>query len=199
MSVIRGNSLLALVHRTARNQTLFRHVTHTAQYSTSQPTTRTSEELKNFKPVYQLPYIVHARVLCRLKLYQTAVVLCLTGASVATQADLFFPLTVCTVSLTMLSIMGEFFRKLIGILYVNPATDEVRIAHLNFWGNRKEIIRSINDIVPPSDIGENISDAFVKFKFVDKSTPNLYLSVKYGRILDKDLFQRVIGEDMNRQ
>ncbi|KAI9563012.1 hypothetical protein GHT06_010469 [Daphnia sinensis] len=194
MLVSRVNSLLARVHRTARNQNLFRSVTHTAQRYTSKPTTRTSEELINFKPVYKLPYIVHARVLCKLKLYQTAVVLCLTGASVATQAELFIPLTICTVSLTMLGIMGEFFRKLIGIMYVNPTTDEVKIAHLNFWGNRKEMIRPINDIVPPSDIGENISDAFVKFTFVEKSTPNLYLSVKYGHILDKHLFQRVVGE-----
>lgn len=199
MLVSKVRALLVLANTTARNQTLSRHITYTAQCCNSQPSTRTSEELKHFKPVYKLPYIVHARVLCRLKLYQTGVVLCLTGASVATQTELFIPLTICTVSLAMLAIMGEFFRKLIGILYVNPATDEVRIAYLNFWGNRKEIIQPINNVVPPCEISENLSDTFVKFTFVDKSMPILYLSIRYGQVLDNDLLRHVVGEELNKQ
>lgn len=93
----------------------------------------------------------------------------------------------------MLGVMGEFFRKLIGIIYVSPSTRIVKIAHLNFWGNRKEVCYHINDIIPPSDIGENISDAFVKIRFEDSTIPLLYLSVKYGQVLDEKLFSQVIG------
>jgi hypothetical protein len=92
--------------------------------------------------------------------------------------------------------MGEFFRKLVGFVYVNPVTNEVKISHLNFWGNRKDIIHQMNEIVPPCEIGENITDAFVKLSFVNKSLPTLYLSVRHGQILDKQLFSHVIGEEL---
>lgn len=190
MLLTRLNSCLKLVRGATRTQILFSPNIITARccahVSNSNPT--------EFKPVYKLPFIVTARVICRLKLYQTGIVLGLTGTSLITQADLLFPLILCTVSLTMLGVMGEYFRKLIGIIYVNPAGDLVKIAHLNFWGNRKDFTCRINDIIPPIDIGENISDAYVKLKFVEESIPTLYLSVKYGHVLDKDSFSRIIGE-----
>lgn len=146
-----------------------------------------------FEPVYKLPFIVTARIICRLKLYQTVIVLGLAGTSIATQADLLIPLSLCTVSLAMLGTMGEFFRKLIGIIYVNPATYEVKIAHLTFWGNRKDVYYHMNEIIPPVDNGENLSDTYVKLAFVDKSISPLYLSVKHGHVINKELFDKVIG------
>lgn len=158
--------------------------------SLNQPSRNTSTE---FKPVYKLPFIVTARLICRMKLYQTVIVLGLVGTSVVTQADLIVPLSLCTVSLTMLGIMGEFFRRLIGIIYVNPVTYDVKIAHLTFWGNRKEVFHHMNDIIPPVDNGEDLADTYVKLAFVDKSISPLYLSVKHGHVIDKELFSKVIG------
>lgn len=191
----RITSLVTLSRELSRSRVFLRPVTLSTKTYSTQSHPKTSDEVNLFKPVYKLTYIAHAKVLCRLKLYQTAIIVCLTGASIGTQTDLVLPLVLCTVSLTMLAIMGEFFRKLIGILYVNPVTSEVKISHLNFWGNRKDVIRHMNEIVPPCDIGENISDAYVKFSYVNKSLPTMYLSVKYGQILDKQLFSRVIGEE----
>ncbi len=192
MLMTRLSSCSKLVCGALKTQSLFSPITITARCCSVQSSSTPPE----FKPVYKLPFIVTARVLCRLKLYQTVIVLGLTGASVATQADLFIPLAICTVSLTMLGIMGEFFRKLVGIIYINPATEEVKISHLNFWGNRKDVIYSINDIIPPVDVGENTNDAYVKLTFADKSIPTLYLSVKHGQVLDRPLFSRIIGESV---
>lgn len=163
---------------------------HTALYCTS------IENKDDFKPVYRLPLIVAARAFCRLKLYQTAIVAGLTGFSFISQADVTLPIILSTVSLAMLAVMGEFFRRLIGLIYVNPETNKVKIAHLTFWGNRREVIHNINDIVPISDTRDRYSDVFVKLNFYDEATRPFYLSIRYGHIFDKELFKRVIGEDV---
>lgn len=160
----------------------------------SQPRPQTSSD--EFIPVYRLPLIVGARAICRLKLYQSAAVAGLTGYSLACDADLTLPLVLSAVSLAMLGIMGEFFRRLVGLLYVNPAKNQVKIAHLTFWGNRKEVIVNINDIVPISDSKDRYSDVFVKINFYEKSLSPFYMSIYYGQICDKDLFKTVLGEDV---
>jgi len=193
MFVNRITSLVTL--GLSRSKLFLRPISISTNCYSTQSHQKKSDEIILFKPVYKFTYISHAKVLCRLKLYQTAIVVCLTGANIVTQTDLVFPLVLCTVSLTMLAIIGEFFRKLIGILYVNPDTNEVKISHLNFWGNRKDVIRHMNEIIPPCEIGENISDTYVKLSYVDKSLPTMYLSVKYGQILDKQMFTRLIGEE----
>jgi hypothetical protein len=66
------------------------------------------------------------------------------------------------VALGMLSIMGEFFRKFVGIIYVNEKTRQAKIAHLTFFGNRKDIVVPLKDIVPLSDLGDNATDIYVK-------------------------------------
>jgi hypothetical protein len=122
------------------------------------------QDTQQFKMVYRFPYIVHARLICRLKLYQTAFVVTLTGASLVTQANIVLPLVVCSISLGMLAIMGEYFRRLIGIIYVDPVNDKVKISHLDFWGNRKDLILSVNDVIPIIDAGENPADFYVKLR-----------------------------------
>lgn len=196
MFVNRISSLVTLSREITRSKIFLRPLSISTQRCGTQSQPKTSNEVNPFKPVYRLRYIGPARVLCRLKLYQTGIIVTLTGANLITQTNLFFPLVLCTVSLTMLGIMGEFFRKLIGIVYINPVTNEVKIAHMNFWGNRKDVTYHLNEIVPPCEMGENISDAFVRFSFVNKSHPTLYLTVRHGQILDKELFSRVIGEEV---
>lgn len=185
-----SSSSFKLVCGLTRNTVIFRSITSTLRccYLQTDQTDRTY-----YKPIYKLPFISKARLICKLKLYQTAAILGLTGISIATQSDLFLPVVLSTVSLIMLGIMGEFFRKLIGIIYVNPATNTIKFSHLNFWGNRKEVFYHIDEFISPCDAGENLSDAYVKITFVDKSIPSLYLSVKHGHIVDKELFSKFIG------
>ena len=163
--------------------------------SSKQPTEKLKAptEGDQFKMVYRFPYIVHARLVCRLKLYQTAFIITMTGASLVSQANLFLPLVICSVSLGMLAVMGEYFRRLIGVIYVDPTQDKVKFSHLDFWGNRKDFVLPVSSVIPLSDTSENPTDIYVKLRFYDKNQPQLYISVKYGLILDKELFHRVVG------
>jgi len=153
-----------------------------------------SQDTQQFKMVYRFPYIVHARRICSLKLYQTAFVVTLTGASLVTQANIVLPLVVCSISLGMLAIMGEYFRRLVGIIYVDLVNDKVKIYHLDFWGNRKDLILSVNGVIPIIDAGEHPADFYVKVQFYDKKQPPLYMTIKHGVVIDKDLFHRVVRE-----
>jgi len=154
----------------------------------------TNIKTPDFKTIYSFAYIQPARFLCRFKVYQTGIVTFLTGISITTDTNVQLALTVCTVSLVMLGIMGEFFRKLVGFMYIDPSGEQVKIAHLTFWGNRKDVVLPISSIIPLSDTDENPSDVFFKLKFYEKKQPPFYLSLKFGRVVDEDMFHKVLGQ-----
>jgi len=154
-----------------------------------------SKKDSDFVVIYQFPHIVTAKVVCKLKLYQTGVVAGLAGFSLISDVDFVAPVTIGCASLLMLGVMGEYFRRLVGIVYLNPETGDLKIAHLNFWGNRVDRLCSYQDVVPLSDIGERSSDIYVKLKFYDPKFSPLYMSLLYGKIVDKKLFHSVFGKD----
>ena len=153
---------------------------------------KTEEKQDDFKIVYRFPYIVVARLICKFKLYQTSVVIGLSGFSVFTDVQLIAPLVFCSCSLLLLGVMGEYFRKLVGIVYVNPDTSQVKIAHLNFWGNRENIICSLDDIIPFSDLGDDVKDIYVRIRFYNKPF-SFNMSIRYGLIVNPELFKKVFG------
>jgi len=154
-----------------------------------------SEKQENqFVTVYRLPNIVLARVVCKLKLYQTGLVTSLTGLSLMSETELTTPIAFCFTSLIMLGIMSEYLRKLVGMVSMNPRSGEVKIAHLNFWGNRVDRTCSYRDVIPLSDSRDSSSDVYVKLKFYDGNMSPLYMSLRFGSIVNKDLFFSVFGE-----
>jgi len=152
---------------------------------------------ENFQMIYRFPYVVPAKVICRLKLYQTGIVSVLSGVSILGGYDVFVPLVVGSVSLVMLGVMGEFFRKLIGAVYLNSHKNQVKISHLDFFGNRKDVFVNIDDIVPISSTNETPSDPYVKIFFSDEKRRPLLISLKYGKVLDEKTFQEVFGHFKN--
>ena len=152
-----------------------------------------SEKDDKFVVVYKFPHIVAAKVVCKLKLYQTGIVLGLTGFSLFCDVNIMAPVAIGSASLVMLGVMGEYFRRLVGVVYLNSHTGAMKIAHLNFWGNRVDRVCSYQDVIPLSDLGENSSDLYVKLKFYDPKFSPLYMTLLYGEIVDKDLFQLIFG------
>ncbi|CAG0915324.1 unnamed protein product [Notodromas monacha] len=151
-------------------------------------------EEDNFKLVFRFPYIRAAKLVCRLKLYQTGVtVIAFPATTVMQMQGLLEPHVSVTLgfvsvfALGMLGVMGEIFRKLVGILYVNEATNEVKIAHLTFFGSRNDIVVPMEDIVPMSDSSENVNDAYVKLMRYSTKDP-FYVCFKYGGVEDKRSF-----------
>jgi hypothetical protein len=59
-----------------------------------------------------------------------------------------------------MTILGEFFRRIVGIVYFSSNKREVRIAHISFWGNRHDFIIDAKDIRyknNSSTIGSNVT------------------------------------------
>jgi len=90
--------------------------------------------------------------------------------------------------------MGNFFSRLIGFVYISKDDPEaVRIAHMTFWGNRKDEYYKKTDFVPFSDLPDNVSDIYIHVKVYDQPKSTMYISLKYGYVLDKEQFEEVFG------
>lgn len=96
------------------------------------------------------------------------------------------------VALAMLCWMSHFFRRLVGILYVNEAGTVLRVAHLTFWGWRQDTYCAVSDMIPLSESEERAQDVFVRIQqYSGKQT--FYLTLRYGRVLDRKRFSQVFG------
>lgn len=107
-------------------------------------------------------------------------ILCVTGFSTA-----------------LLYAFGYFFRRLIGSVYISPDQELVKISHLTFFGNRQDRILNIADIAPLADYNENMNDIFLRVNptFMSKDTlqESLYLSLRFGGIINKEQFKHIFG------
>ena len=86
-------------------------------------------------------------------------------------------------------------RRVIGIIYIDK-TDlrNVRIAHISFWGKRKDIIVDIEDIKFLSDTTQKETanhNVFWKVQFYNPKLSTMFISTKYGGIEDPDSFRYV--------
>lgn len=164
----------------------------------SQSTVETQDQELKFTPVYRFRYIVPFHVLCRAKLYQTGIVFCavpvthfLHTQGLLTSTFMYSLSGIASLAAVMLYIMGEFFRRIIGILSVDESMAVVRISHLTFWGNRRDVIVSAKDIVPILDLSENLEEVFVMLKFYN-SDKSYFLFHNHG-IIDEDKFWRILN------
>ncbi|XP_022688135.1 transmembrane protein 186-like isoform X2 [Varroa jacobsoni] len=124
-------------------------------------------DTEEWSRVYRFPYIVAVHRLIRLKLYQTvASVLTVppimwayyTQTITIDQASCMVGIT--TTAVVFLYIAGHLSERFIGAVYENQGKDKVRLAHLTFFGHRKDIIVDSNDIMDLSDV-----DAVPDIKF----------------------------------
>jgi hypothetical protein len=92
--------------------------------------------------------------------------------------------------------MGNFFSKLVGIIYVTDQDpDIVRISHMTFWGTRKDEIYMKSDIIPFSELPDNISDTYINLKTYSDPANSLHLTIKHGTIYDAERFYDIFGHD----
>lgn len=152
-----------------------------------------------WKPIYNMPKISAARLIHRLKLYQSIFTI---GVVPLTLSFYYYGKTNMTTvlvltgsaSFTCLSVyvLTSFFKKLIGIVYIDEDKKHLKIAHLTFWGGRNDIIVPVDEIIPLTDCDNNPADAFVKVLRTN-SDESLYMTLRFGKILDEDLFKKVFG------
>ncbi|XP_003478203.3 transmembrane protein 186 isoform X2 [Cavia porcellus] len=162
-------------------------------------------ETEKFVMVYRFNAIRVFGFLSRLKVAQTAMtVVALPPGLYWYSQGLMTVDSLCLVSgiagfaLAMLCWMSYFFRRLVGILYVNESGTMLRVAHLTFWGWRQDSYCPVADVVPLTETQEKPQDVLTCIQqYSGKQT--FYLSLRYGRIVDRERFTQVFGTMHTRQ
>ncbi|NXW46226.1 TM186 protein, partial [Nyctiprogne leucopyga] len=158
------------------------------------------EKTEEFKLVYRFPGIKYCRVLSRLKLFQTATTmvvlppicyLYLQGQ--VSHSILLYTTGVALFAGAMLYGMSYFFRRIIGLIYLNETGRTVRVAHLTFWGRRNDIYCPIETVMTLDEVGDNKGEPLLQFKRYD-SADILYFTIKFGQIVDRQKFTQIFGE-----
>ncbi|KAF5282473.1 hypothetical protein FQR65_LT14281 [Abscondita terminalis] len=157
-----------------------------------------SRHLNDFTPVYQFPFIRGVGLINRLKVYQTAVSIlavpttaALWEANIVT-SDVFVATLGASISGCMLFYsLGIFPNKLIGNVYINKDRKKVKIAYLNFWGKRKDVILDINDITPYTQTSPILSENLYKKYLTESNNDILKINIKYGKFIDKEMFNKI--------
>ncbi|KAM5131318.1 transmembrane protein 186 [Callospermophilus lateralis] len=158
-----------------------------------------SEENEKFQMVYRFNAIRAFGYVSRLKVAQTAltVVALPPGFYWYSQGLMTFN-SLCLLSgiagfaLVMLCWMSYFFRRLVGILYVNESGTVLRVAHLTFWGWRQDTYCPVADVMPLTETKDRPQDLFVRIQqYSGKQT--FYLTLRHGRVVDRERFTQVFG------
>ncbi|XP_035751742.1 transmembrane protein 186 [Egretta garzetta] len=64
----------------------------------------------------------------------------------------------------MLYSMSYFFRRIIGLIYLNESGRTVKVAHLTFWGRRNDIYCPIETVVTLDEAGDSKGELLLQFK-----------------------------------
>ncbi|XP_023567071.1 transmembrane protein 186 [Octodon degus] len=156
-------------------------------------------ETEKFQMVYRFNAIRVFGFLSRLKVAQTALtVLALPpgfywySQGLVTLNSLCLASGVAGFALGMLCWMSYFFRRLVGILYVNESGTMLRVAHLSFWGWRRDTYCPVEDVMPLTETKDNPQDVLMCIQRYS-GKPTFYLTLRYGRIVDRERFTEVFG------
>ncbi|KAM7149014.1 transmembrane protein 186 [Molossus nigricans] len=156
-------------------------------------------ETEKFQMIYRFDAIRAFGYLSKLKVAQTAltVVALPPGFYWYSQGLMTFN-SLCLMggiagfALAMLYWMSYFFRRLVGILYVNESGTMLRVAHLTFWGWRQDTYCPVAEVIPLTETQDRPQELFVRIQqYNGKQT--FYLTLRYGRILDRERFTQVFG------
>ena len=150
---------------------------------------------KGYSQIYRFPWIVHVHTLCRVKILQTAIVvgaipICALYAVDEIQSFLF----VGGFTLFMLYLMGEVCRRFVGIVHYHPVKKRVCISHLNFWGKRVDSFYDLPDVVPLTDSETNLNDIYAVARIYSEPKRRFWISLRYGKVLNNELFEEVFGD-----
>lgn len=87
--------------------------------------------------------------------------------------------------------IGILPTKLIGVVYVHNDSTKVKLSYLNIWGDRKDQIMLVSDLVPLSDLPAVPMDPLYLTLRCYSSKDTYKMNLKYGIILDKVKFENV--------
>ena len=185
--MVSQNHLLSISHKT-RNQ----------KPASSNDLTSSIED-EPFTTFYHFPYIIVTRLISRLKIYQTGLTIVVLPPVYVQYAlgqmeasNVAMVTGIAAFAGMMLYVISHYTRRLVGLLAINKNRDVLRISHLTFWGNRNNIYVPVEKVVPLSDMADCPNDAYLKLCFYD-SKNYFYYTLRYGSVINKDIFHFVLG------
>ncbi|XP_038077622.1 transmembrane protein 186-like [Patiria miniata] len=155
---------------------------------------------KEYTTVYCFPGMRYLRVISRFKLAQTFFTMgiappmwYLHTVGLITEYQLLYSLSVATFALVMLYSMSFFLRRIIGFIYLHRNRDSIKIAHMNFWGRRRDQTIPLFDVIPIGETGERTSEILIRLRRYS-TKEKLYFSLKYGMITHQENFCEIFGD-----
>ncbi|CAG2122384.1 unnamed protein product [Medioppia subpectinata] len=94
----------------------------------------------------------------------------------------------------MLYVFGFFFRQLVGRVYISRDESMVRLSHLSFFGNRVDTEVEASDVVPLAVSNDRLNDFFCRIERFS-CDDLLYMSLKYGGVVNREAFEQVFGKN----
>ncbi|XP_040891719.1 transmembrane protein 186 isoform X3 [Toxotes jaculatrix] len=92
----------------------------------------------------------------------------------------------------MLYTASHFFRRVVGMMYLDPSQTTLKVSHLTFWGKRHDIYLPVSDVMTIGDTGDSANETILKLKRYS-SPQTLYFSMHFGRVMDRQGFEKVFG------
>ncbi|XP_037546238.1 transmembrane protein 186 [Nematolebias whitei] len=174
---------------------------HQSSHESVIPKIKCSDLSKNnYTRIYAMPYISIFRAISRIKLLQTAItvvvlppvyVLYFLGHTDFFQVS--YTTGVALFAGVMLFVASHFFRRIVGIMYLDQSQTTLKISHLTFWGKRHNIYLPVSDVMTIWDSGDSPNETILKMKRY--STPDvMYFSTYFGVIVDRQGFEKVFGK-----
>lgn len=149
--------------------------------------------------IYRLPHIKLIRAISRLKLLQTAITVVVLPPVVGLylHGDVALSLVgystgIAVFAGAMLFTASHFFRRVVGMMYLDPSQTTLKVSHLTFWGKRNDIYLPVSDIMTIGDTGDSVKETILRLKTYS-SPQTFYYSKHFGRVVDKQGFEKVFG------
>ncbi|CAL1601785.1 unnamed protein product [Knipowitschia caucasica] len=165
------------------------------------PTTRYSNNAtQSYSMIYSLPHIKFLRAVSRLKLIQTGITLAILPPVYYSylQGDLSmfvvgYATGIAGFAGVMLYTASYFSRRVVGMMYLDSSQETLKVSHLTFWGKRTDRFFPVSDVMTIADTGDSTSETILRLKTYS-SPETFYFSTNYGRVVDRDGFEKVFGK-----
>ncbi|KAJ6657557.1 hypothetical protein lerEdw1_002272 [Lerista edwardsae] len=152
-----------------------------------------------FRLIYRFPGIKYCRAVSRLKLLQTTLTVAvlppvwfLGWQNHVTQAQCLYSTGIACFAAIMLYGMSFYLRRIIGMMYLNEDGTLLRVAHLTFWGKRKDIYCPVETVMALSDTGDSSHEFLLQFRQHGQEE-FFYFTLRFGQVLDPEGFVKVFG------
>lgn len=187
----------------ASNTMLLRNIaTNHTQQQQRPATVGTPTAGDEWRTIYHLPMIRLASAFNRVKIpYGILNAVVIPGAFAMEQATQLPPTTAMFISAVgvttwmTLAICSYFVKNLVGFVYLNDNNDKLKLAYVDYWGKRCDIVIDLDDLVPESEkLKTSKFDFYQSLTFYSDEKMKYKLLQRFGSIEDREAFIAIFGD-----